>query len=281
MGWWVQGPQTGTAVARHPAFGDFPHDGYLNELLFPILGCAVKAGQPSFKSVEPLMVGAGQWGYLLHVFQARAGPGKVLGSGLDLLSDRPEAAWLLDQFIRYVQSDRFQPAGTLDMKQVLRDWDLIKSLNGWSQTVSTSHRQVYPSFLGVLPMCAVHQSGDEKLVAWKTQPVPKDFGAAKTFTFLWVAGLGWITAPPGKFTLSLGDRPLLDFDVVQRTTTWTGADGTVVLKYTLRQVVELDSSGIMELTLPASLLTPGQPAELRVVPLRTGSSRWFAVYEYP
>jgi hypothetical protein len=281
VSWWVQGPQTGTAVARHPAFGGFPHEGYLNELLFPILGSTVKAGHPSFRSVEPLMVSAGQLGYLIHVFQAKAGRGKVLGSGLHLLSDRPEAAWLLDEFIQYVQSDRFVPTGTLDIERALRDWELMKVLNGWSRTTTTFHRTVYRSFLGELPMCVARQSGIEKLLTWNTQPVPKDLDPAATFTFQWVAGLGWISAKPGKFTLALGDRPLVDFDVVQKTTTWTGSDGTVALKYTARDAVDLDSSGIMELTLPAKLLTPGQPAELRVIPAQTGSSRWFAVYEYP
>jgi hypothetical protein len=58
------------------------------------------------------MVGRGGAGYLVHVFQAKAGHGKLLASGLSLLSDNPEAEYLLDQFIRYARSPQFQPQGT-------------------------------------------------------------------------------------------------------------------------------------------------------------------------
>jgi hypothetical protein len=285
LGWWGMTKQTGTAIARHPAFGDFPHDGYLNELWFRIVDTTVPAGRPALKSVEPLMVGDGSLGYLIHVFQAQAGKGKLLASGLDLLDDKPEAACLLDQFLAYVQSDRFQPAGKLDLKQAEADWELwaalTKRINGWAKTTKAFRRVAYPSYWGQRPMCVARQSDEEKLVAWLTQPVPADLGPATSYTFRWFAGLGWLAQPPGKFTLTLGERPLVDFDVVDRDTTWTSPDGAVRLNYTLRDRAGQDNSGIMELTLPARLLTPGQPAELRVVPAQTGSRRWFGLYEWP
>ena len=60
-----------------------------------------------------------------------------------------------------------------------------------------------------------------------------------------------------------------------------GKDGTVRLAYTIRDREGPDNSGVMELTLPTRLLTPGQPAELRVVPAQTGSRRWFGLVEWP
>lgn len=42
LGWWSMGNQVGTAFAKHPAFGDFPHDGTLSPLSFRIL----KQGKP-------------------------------------------------------------------------------------------------------------------------------------------------------------------------------------------------------------------------------------------
>ena len=229
LGWWWQGPQTGTAIAPHPAFGDFPHEDYLNEVMFRIVGTTIQAGSPGFKSVEPLMVGNGLFGYLMHVFQAKAGKGKLLASGLDLLGDKPEAAYLLDQLLNYVHSNQFTPTGTIDLDEIRADQEmsatLAKTCNGWSQTVKTIKRIRYPSFVGELPMCVARQSSNEKLVAWKTQPVPADVDPAKPYTFRWLGALGWFTAPPGKFTLWLGDRPLVDFNVVRETTTWTSADG--------------------------------------------------------
>ena len=43
LGWWWMGNQVGTAFAKHPALGDFPHDGYLSPLAFRI----VKTGSQS------------------------------------------------------------------------------------------------------------------------------------------------------------------------------------------------------------------------------------------
>jgi hypothetical protein len=119
LGWWTIGPQTGTAIAKHPAFGDFPHDGFVNELWFRLLGHTVSAEDPAYRNVEPLMVGRGSKGYLIHVFQAKANKGKLLASGLDLLSNNPESVWLLDQFIRYARSSDFQPGGNFDPRNTL------------------------------------------------------------------------------------------------------------------------------------------------------------------
>ena len=115
LGWWVKNAQTGTSVARHPAFGGFPHEGYLGEQFFRMVQSTIKAGQKGFESVEPLMVGNGSDGYLLHAFQAKAGRGKILGTGLDLLSETPESAYLLNEFIGYVKSDQFDPEGILSI----------------------------------------------------------------------------------------------------------------------------------------------------------------------
>jgi beta-galactosidase len=112
LGWWAISKQAGTAIARHPAFGDFPHDGCLNELWFRLVHRTVNPVEPAWHQVEPLMVGRGSAGYLVHVLQAKAGRGKLFASGLSLLSDRPEAEYLLDQFIRYAGSPQFQPQGT-------------------------------------------------------------------------------------------------------------------------------------------------------------------------
>ncbi len=125
LGWWVKTAQTGTAVAEHPAFGRFPHRGFLDELFFRIAGSAVIMSRCGFENVEPLMVGHGKLGYLLYVFQAQAGEGRLLGCGLNLLSDNPEAVYLLNEFIKYAGSDCFEPKGKLDIDKV-RD-RLIKS----------------------------------------------------------------------------------------------------------------------------------------------------------
>jgi hypothetical protein len=283
MGWWGLSQQAGTAILQHPAFGDFPHDGYLNELLFRILGQAIVMNDPALQHIDPLMVGRGIDGYFTDVFQAKSGNGKLLASGLDLLSNHPEAVYLLDQFIRYVRSPEFQPKGTFDVKNPgvasKELMDLREKLNGWGRTLEGYERQQYNSFIGTYPMCIARQTDGTSHVTWETTEVTDDLAPDQSYTFRWVAGMGYMSQPSGKFTLLLGEKPLLDFEVVQKDETWHGADGKIVLKYGMKRVETEDSSGIMELTLPGSMLKKGERAKLRVVGSAKESRRWFGIYE--
>ena len=127
LGWWWKGPQMGVAIADHAAFGKFPHDGHLNELFFRLAGRTAYLNRPPFRGAEPLMAGngydrrtqcsggRGHLGYLAYVLQGRIARGKLLACGLDLLTDHPEAAWLLHEFIAYAASDRFDPKAVLQI----------------------------------------------------------------------------------------------------------------------------------------------------------------------
>ena len=229
------------------------------------------------------MVTCGRDGYLAHVLQARAGKGRLLACGLDVLSERPESAWLLDQFIRYARSPRFDPRGEYDLQGALEHLEALRSLNGWTETVTSKTRTQYGSFLGQMPMDVARFAHGEKEVAWLTQPVPEGLAADATHTFRWVAGLGWISEAAAEFQLLLGDKPLLEFGVTHEPTTWKGADGAVTLKFTPKgaEGSGADRSGIMELTLPAAMLEPGRKARLRVLAPQTGSQRWFGLYHCP
>ena len=109
LGWWGMANQRGAAVARHPAFGLFPHDGCLSPLFFRLVDGTVLLSDELYRGVEPLMVGHGVDGYLAYVFQTRASRGKLFAAGLNVLADCPEGRFLLDQFLDYVRSDQFQP----------------------------------------------------------------------------------------------------------------------------------------------------------------------------
>ncbi len=80
-------------------------------------------------TVDPLMVNYDTDDYLIHVFQTKAGKGKLLASGLKLLSADPEAAYLLDQFVRYARSPEFQPKGTFDPNQPGPKWSATRPAN--------------------------------------------------------------------------------------------------------------------------------------------------------
>jgi hypothetical protein len=294
---WSVSNQTGTAIANHPAFGDYPNNGYLDQGWFRLVDRAEKLDPGhKFRGVEPLMVGIGRatgysfgtlgypLGFNLYAFQARAGRGKLLATGLNLVGDNPEAVYLLDQFIRYVRSEKFAPHGTFDIAQhqqeARRRQELCGSLNGWAATLQASERTDWHSFLCTAPMCVVRQTDGNGSVAWRTGSwKPDDKGWV---TFRWIADLGWQSQPAGgRFSLLLNDKKLLDFDIALRSTTWKSADGSVVLKYTVKSIDrDEDSSGIMELIVPSSRLpNGGEPVTLRVAGSTANSRRYFGLQE--
>ena len=131
-GWWAighGGGQTGIAVADHAAFGDFPHQGYLNHLFFRLVNRTVICHEAAYRNTEKLMVNRGPKGYLAHVFEAKAGKGKLLACGLNVLNNNIEAVHLLDQFIRYARSARFEPRGKFDPRRPRKRWEILRSLS--------------------------------------------------------------------------------------------------------------------------------------------------------
>ena len=110
FGWWTPNNQRGTALANSPAFGDFPsEEGLPSFAIFRVFRDAVALKGKLADHVDPLMITLGLDGYSVSVFEARVGPGRLFASGLDLLSGKPEARYLLDQFVKYVESTRFEP----------------------------------------------------------------------------------------------------------------------------------------------------------------------------
>jgi len=306
LGWWGTTNQTGTAIARHPAFGDYPNEGYLDQAWFRLVSKAEKLDPGhNYKTVEPLMIGSGRilsvnpgeatakFGYNLYTFQAVAGNGKLLATELKLLSDLPEAAYLLDQFIKYAKSDKFRPKGEFDISmqdiliqaaKIKEKEALAREFNGWSATLEVPKGVEYPSFLGKLKMNIIRQTDGKGQLRWKTNKWIYD--QTNSVSFKWIANTGWVTEPAGGyFTLYLGDKKLLDFDLAMKTTTWKSENNKVTLHYEVKGFADKareDSNGIMTLTLPQTMLNvTGDPMELKVTGSASGSKRFFGLYEYP
>ena len=126
-----------------------------------------------------------------------------------------------------------------------------------------------------MPLVRQLDGGQE--VVWRTQPVPPGIEKGARHAFRFPAALGYQSQPQGSFTLFLGDRKLLEFDVTLSAKSWKSRDGEVELRYTPRAGDAEDSTGEMVLDLPASLLEPGQPATLRVTGSASKSRRWFGL----
>ncbi len=302
LGWWGTTNQTGTMIAKHAAFGSFPHEGWLDQVFWRLIDTAEKLDVGhQFKTVEPLVLGIGRKGYVfgkvdniaylpgfnLSVFQARVGQGRLLCSGLNLQNDNPESIYLLDEFIRYALSDKFVPTGTVDIgkyrAKAEENRKLSRQINGFSYIVNQgSSQKNYPSFLGPLDVHTVRQTDGTSEVIWQTAPVDSEEIKSGRYTLTWVAVTGWRTQPEGgDFGLFLNGKEILRFDVAFESKQWRGAGGQAILDYEVKGFTrpdKEDACGVMRLTVPAEWLQAGKTAELKVVGSASGSQRFFGVY---
>ena len=288
-GWWSKNTQTGTGIDdKHRAFGDFPVDEYLSQVFDRIIGRTEKLNYDSvYRGTEPIMVNQGSYGYFIHIFQAKTGQGKLLATGLRLLGDEPEAVYLLDQFIRYVKSSEFAPKADFDVEIAATKraayQDMIEQMNGWGKISNSPERRIYPSYMGDYPVNFCRGRKNQNDLGWWTKPVSKSLPADGSFKFTWLAGLGFISQPPCTFDIYVGQTKILQFESTHKTKTWTSSDGQSCLKFDVEEIImnSEDSIGVMELTVPSSMLKAGEPAILRVTSSDSNSRRWFGLYEFP
>ncbi len=274
LGWWAMGEQVGTAFARHPALGDFPHEGYLSPLGFRILKRGMKLpAMPGLRPDEMFVVGEGLDSYFLYAAEARIKQGRALMTfGLDLLSGYPEGTCILDGLIRYAQSDGFNPKGKVERPAV------SAAPNGWRRTVKAGDAgSDHPPMNGLQLDVARAMKGNNELI-WETQPVPANARDQKVFSVTWEGGMGYFAEPQGSFALYVNEEKALDIPAISETsTTWWNADKTVSLKY--ERDVSRPEMGLLTLSLPSSKTTPGKPLRLRVTGSDSNSRRWFGIWQ--
>ncbi len=271
LGWWSMGNQVGTAFARHPALGDFPHDGTLSPLSFRILKQGKLLPFAGMRPEEMMVVGEGLNGYFLYAGEARVGAGCVLMTfGLDLLSGTPEGTCLLDGMVRYARSGAFNPKGEVALT--------FGSRNGWRKTVREGDvgRDNLPPGVNQLDVARAMRGKNE--LVWETQPVPEAAGSKAEYAVVWQGGMGYFAEPQGSFALHVNDEKVLDLPAISETNAaWANAERTVSLKY-VRDATTAEY-GTLTLTLPVSKVTPGKPLRLKVVGSDSNSRRWFGVFE--
>jgi putative membrane-bound dehydrogenase-like protein len=145
--------------------------------------------------------------------------------------------------------------------------------------VSGSEEITYGSWLGNVTMEHCRETDGRSKVDWESTPVPNDLKPGASQKFLFPAAMGWFTTTPGKFTLSINGKPVLDFDVALNDASWQSADGRVQMNYTVMENNADDSNGVLAIEVPNALLEPGKPAVFNVTGSASGSQRWFGVYK--
>jgi hypothetical protein len=281
----------GTAFAKHPVYGNFPHNEYLTPLWFRL----IKRGMPishemPFEKLEYLSVGECRNNYFVYVAQTAAGTnGKILIThGLDMITETPEGSYLLDQILQYIDSEHFQPKEKINLAQYIETikWREIalSQLNGWSQTIASPEQYTGNSYIiGTGTMRYMKLNTDNKIV-WKSKPFDvndiKPDENNETYTFYWLLGVGFLPDRSLDVHLSMNGKKLTGFKINVANKAWNIQQEDVKLSYQRLAFMGNEATGIMALTVPKILLTPNQPIEFQLSCENQGfNDSWIGILE--
>ncbi|MDD4873035.1 MAG: hypothetical protein PHR77_20980, partial [Kiritimatiellae bacterium] len=274
LGWWLLGEQTGTAMARHRVFGDFPHVGHLSPLWFRIIKRPeLLLSSDGFCGAEPLMVGDGIHGYALYLCQAKVGAARLIRAcGLDLLSSNPENVFLLDAILSYARSKAFRPKVSLDPGKLavqLKNRQLVyNELNGWKRTLKADETRSAGQFFGTARSSVLSLPKGKNELEWETM-LPAEGGSGAEVTFRWVNVTSvnvWKLNVSEKIVMSLDGKKVLIYTADIFKKEWTVRDGEAVLTFRGMDYTQNSITGVMELTVPRSWLRPASPCVIKLIP---------------
>ncbi|MFO0981587.1 MAG: neutral/alkaline non-lysosomal ceramidase N-terminal domain-containing protein [Planctomycetota bacterium] len=195
----------------------------------------------------------------------------------DGLEQGTTAAELAD-VIAFVQSSP-RPLGSssAEDERLARDRFVAQGTNGFARALAYQDLFQQPSWLGRVPMYYCRQSDGHGKVTWETVRVPAVIDPSTTQRFRLAAATGFRSQPEGKFALRVNGQQCLEFNVVVDDAAWQSPDGRVRMIYQVLQNNSEDSTGVLEIEVAASLLTPGEPVVFEVGGSAAGSQRWFGV----
>lgn len=208
----------------------------------------------------------------------------IRASALSLMPEGLEQALSpqdLADLIAWLKSGAPAPFGnaTAEQAAAARAEFLRAGPSDCAEVIASVETLPYPSWLGRLPMPYCRQSAEQNRLAWRSPVLPAKLGATQTFRL--PVGMGFVSQPKGKFTLKVNGAALLDFDASLTDRTWESTDGRAKLRYSVREANSEDSSGVLEIEVPASHLKAGARAEFEVTGSASGSQRWFGIYQLP
>ena len=166
-----------------------------------------------------------------------------------------------------------------------RRMDLYRTqaINGFSRWVA-AERPVshWYSHLGIREdHHFVRQERLGETLTWESPKIELPATGDGPITMVFLGGLGYANQPKTDgFSLMVGDREALRFDLTLEPAEWRSDDGKTVLEFFPTWRSELDATGFFWLTLPREVLVADKPLTLSVRSAGEGSLRWFSLESY-
>jgi 4-amino-4-deoxy-L-arabinose transferase-like glycosyltransferase len=149
----------------------------------------------------------------------------------------------------------------------------IQLVEGFTEIVSfKQHEPAHHDYRGQAESWWVYVHHDGGEIAWRTAPPPEK----KTTVFVFTISL---SDEAGEAELYVGEEFALKFEMGNDRGLRTWSRGPYRLAFVSKAGIS-GNSGVMLLEVPANKITPGQPAELRVIPSGGRNEAWVAIKSY-
>jgi 4-amino-4-deoxy-L-arabinose transferase-like glycosyltransferase len=145
-------------------------------------------------------------------------------------------------------------------------------VEGFREITAFNHSGPYSDYRGSVLSHWTYGKDEKPEVAWKTTAIP---GPGK-WTAVFTASMGEESSTAD---LWIGGEYALTFDLGLGFTRRTWSRGGIRLDFVSKGQIA-GHSGVFYLTVPPSLVTPGEPLELRVTPSGKSPDAWFMVKSY-
>lgn len=207
---------------------------------------------------------------------------EIKATGLSLMPEGFEQAITVQELADLIAYLRTAPAifgsASAEKAAAARRHYFAAGTDDIQGVLAASERILYGSWLGELPLCHCRQTDGKSHVVWQSKPVTGEFKAEGKHEFRIPAAMGWLSAPAGKFALSVNGKHALDFDVALNDKTWVSADSHVTMRYTVMENNAEDSNGVLVIEVSNALIESGKPVTFEVTGSASDSQRWFGVY---
>ncbi len=293
--WWKAGDDLnanlcGTFVYDHPVTRPMAPDGWCDAGWFHLLEGGRKISLEGFPARPHVLIRALPSLRAVQdeaiLFEVGVGEGAILVSGLnhEQAKGRPENDWILAQMVAHALTfPRPQTKWPLSTLPVSDELVVDQALSGFQKLVRNEGEEgVWYSYREdnvKMPICRQTKPGN--LVEWETEVVPPE-PQDERVTFLFAGGLGYRSEPKTDgFVFLVNGVEQVRFDLPGATNRWRSADGGIELRFLALREPPQDQLGVFQLSLPRTLVPPGQPCRFGVRSLGQGSRRWFGLNLYP
>ncbi|MBM3821743.1 MAG: c-type cytochrome [Verrucomicrobia bacterium] len=141
-----------------------------------------------------------------------------------------------------------------------------------------AERVTYRSWMGPLPMALCRLDPGRGKLSWTSTPLAAT-GERGSRRFRFAVAMGFLSQPPGSFTLMVNGHVAARFEVTLNNATWNSPDGRLQTRYAVQEITDQDSFGILTMDVVSDMIPDEGETHFMVEAQPVESQRWFGIYQ--